>query len=207
MAFSVKRYGWHPSLPDKRDMKFGLQVQAMDAVPEAASVMHHCTPVYDQGALGSCTAQAGAGMVQCLRNKLGLSQYMPSRLAIYYWERLVEHTVGVDSGATIRDLMKVMASYGCPHEDMWPYDVAKFKNKPVKKVWTDGAKHKISQYMRLDNNLFQMKQCIAMGYPFVFGFAVYSSFESQEVATTGMMKFSAVTPFLLLDMTMLRKDS
>lgn len=187
MALKVKRYGWHPSLPDHRDHKFGMNVQAMDVLPPSASVLGNCTPVYDQGALGSCTANAGAGLVQCLRSKLGLSQYMPSRLAIYYWERMLEHTIMVDSGATIRTLMKVMANYGCPNEDLWPYNIGKFKVKPTKKVWADGAAHKVGQYLRLGHSLSELKQCIAMGFPFVFGFTVYSSFESQEVASTGIM--------------------
>jgi C1A family cysteine protease len=40
-------------------------------------------------------------------------------------------------------------------------------------------------YQRLLPNLNQLKGCLALGYPFVFGFSVYESFESATVARTG----------------------
>ncbi len=90
-----------------------------------------CPPVYNQGQLGSCTANAIAGAIQFDRMKQKLApDFTPSRLFIYYNERVIEHSVASDSGAQIRDGIKSVARQGdCP-ETEWPYVIAKFKTKP-----------------------------------------------------------------------------
>jgi C1A family cysteine protease len=113
--------------------------------------------------------------------------FMPSRLFIYYNERDIEGTVDSDSGAQIRDGIKSIASQGdCP-ENEWSYDISKFAQKPPQKCYADALKHKAVQYQRITRTLNQMKGCLASGYPFVFGFTVYDSFESEEVAKTGQL--------------------
>jgi C1A family cysteine protease len=109
----------------------------------------------------------------------------------------MEGTVNSDSGAMIRDGIKSIAAQGdCP-ESEWPYDIAKFANKPTPQCYRDALKYKAVQYQRLVNNLNQMKGCLASGYPFVFGFTVYDSFESQQVAQTGMVPMPAAAEQVL----------
>jgi len=142
--------------------------------------------VYDQGQLGSCTANAIAGAIQFDRLKQQLAQvFVPSRLFIYYNERATEHTVDSDSGAQIRDGIKSVAKLGdCP-ETEWPYTIAKFKTRPSPKCYADALQYRVVSYQRLTPVLSQLKGCLASGYPFVFGFTVYESFESPQVARTG----------------------
>ena len=110
----------------------------------------------------------------------------PSRLFIYYNERVIEGTVASDSGAQIRDGIKSVGSLGACHEDtLWPYDIAKFADKPPQAAYDDGAQHPAVAYQRVARDLAQMKGCLASGYPFVLGFTVYASFESQAVAQSG----------------------
>ncbi len=145
-----------------------------------------CPPVYDQGQLGSCTANAIAGAIQFDRLKQQLAQvFVPSRLFIYYNERATEHTVDSDSGAQIRDGIKSVAKLGdCP-ETEWPYTIARFKTKPSPECYADALRYRVVSYQRLTPVLSQLKGCLASGYPFVFGFTVYESFESPQVARTG----------------------
>ena len=103
----------------------------------------------------------------------------------YYNERALEHTVDSDSGAQIRDGMKVVAKQGAPPETDWPYDISKFADKPPAIAFTDTAKNRVLSYQRVNRALSQFKGCLASGYPFVFGFTVYDSFESAQVARTG----------------------
>jgi C1A family cysteine protease len=42
-------------------------------------------------------------------------------------------------------------------------------------------------YKRVARDLTQMRGCLASGYPFVFGFTVYDSFESAAVAKNGVL--------------------
>jgi C1A family cysteine protease len=123
--------------------------------------------------------------------------FIPSRLFIYYNERVVEHTVNSDSGASIRDGIKSVAKQGdCP-ETEWPYDITKFTQKPLPQCYHDALKYKAVQYQKLVQSANQMKGCLASGYPFVFGFTVYDSFESQPVAQTGVVPMPGSTERVL----------
>lgn len=185
----IKKYGWIPDLPDIRDHMYSAPQQTMLNLPPSVDLRGQCPSVYDQGQLGSCTANAIAGAVQFDRMKAKQSpDFIPSRLFIYYNERVIEHTVSQDAGAMIRDGIKSIAKLGvCPETPDWPYDINKFSDKPPAKAFTDAKQHKAVNYCRLVNTLSQLKGCLASGYPFVFGFSVYESFESEEVAKTGVV--------------------
>jgi C1A family cysteine protease len=87
----------------------------------------------------------------------------------------------------IRDGIKSVNKQGACPETLWPYDINKFTEKPTKECYKEGAKHKAASYQRLLPSLNQLKGCLASGFPFVFGFTVYESFESQKVAKTGIV--------------------
>lgn len=163
-------------------------VAAPIALPPAVDLRPLCPPVYDQGQLGSCTANAVAGAIEFDRLKQKAQDFVPSRLFLYWNERFLEGGLAQtkqDSGAQIRDGIKSVANQGdCP-EPEWPYNVAKFKTKPTTKCYADALKYKAVTYSRLTPTLIQLKQCLASGFPFVFGFTVYESFESPAVASTG----------------------
>jgi C1A family cysteine protease len=198
MAYSIAHYGWIPDIPDQRDHLYAAPVVTARALAVSADLRAQCPPVYDQGQLGSCTANAIAAAVQFDRMKQKLKpDFAPSRLFIYYNERVMEGTVATDSGAMIRDGIKSVGAQGdCP-ESEWPYDIAKFTKKPTAKCYKDAKKYKAVQYQRLVQSLMQMKGCLASGYPFVLGFTVYESFESEDVAKTGVVPMPAHTEKVL----------
>lgn len=182
----IARYGWIPDLPDHRDHFYAALPEVMAALPTSVDLRPQCPPVYDQGQLGSCTANAIAGAMEFDEKKQNFQTiFTPSRLFIYYNERAIEGTVNQDSGAMIRDGVKSISKLGdCP-ESMWPYDITKFTQKPPSTCYTQAKKYKAVSYQKLIQDLNQFKGCLAGGYPFVFGFSVYESFESPEVAKTG----------------------
>jgi C1A family cysteine protease len=180
----IKRYGWIPDLPDRRDRLYAAPEGV--ALPPRVDLRNGCPPVYDQGELGSCTAHAIAGAVEFVMRKQRLTDvFTPSRLFIYYNERVIEGTVDEDAGAMLRDGIKCVARLGAPHEGLWPYVIARFRARPTRPVYRDGLEHQALLYRRVTQTLDQMKGCLASGFPFVFGFAVYESFESDAVAATG----------------------
>ena len=127
---------------------------------------------------------SGSGQFDLMKEKQK-SIWVPSRLFIYYNERVIEGTVGTDSGAQIRDGIKSVSTQGdCP-ESLWPYDIAKFATKPPTNCYQQANQYKAVQYQRLLQDPNQLKGCLASGFPFVFGFTVYESFESPQVAKTG----------------------
>ena len=117
------------------------------------------------------------------------ADFTPSRLFIYYNERLMEGSVGQDAGAMIRDGIKTMSKVGVCPESVWKYDDGPnfFKQQPDSKAYEIAQKCRVMGYARVAQDLSQMKMCIKHGYPFVFGFTVLSSFQTMEVARTGKM--------------------
>lgn len=185
MPHKIERFGWIPDLPDQRDHMFAAPMAQLGPLPGASDLRSKCPPVYDQGQLGSCTANAISAGIEFDRMKQKLPKFTPSRLFIYYNERAMEGTVKSDSGAQIRDGIKSVSKQGvCPEPD-WPYVISKFDQKPSAKAYKDGVLDRAVSYQRLIQNLSQLKGCLASGYPFVFGFSVYTSFESPAVAKSG----------------------
>ena len=185
MPRKIARYGWIPDLPDHRDHLYAAPPPRLQALPASVDMRPQCPPVYDQGQLGSCTANSIGGAIEFDQMKEQQTAFVPSRLFIYYNERDIEGTVSSDSGAQIRDGIKTVAQLGVCPETEWPYDITQFAVKPAQQCYTDAAQHKVASYQRVIQDLNQFKGCLADGYPFVFGFSVYESFESQAVATSG----------------------
>ncbi len=178
------KYGWMPDLPDVRDYTFTAM---STTVPAKVDLRSQDSPIYNQGPLGSCTANAIGGMFQFVNRKTGCTDFNPSRLFVYYGERLIMGTVNQDTGAYLRDGMRVIKNKGVCNETIWPYDISKFKLNPSAAAYADALNHQSIQYQRITRNLTTMKQCLADGYPFVFGFTVYESFETDDVAKTGIV--------------------
>ncbi len=185
-------YGWVRDLPDVRDYSYAAPLLRFPkGLPTAVDLRSDCPPVYDQGQLGSCTANAIAGAIEFDQRKQGLAAFVPSRLFIYYNERTIEGTVGQDSGAQIRDGIKSVAQLGAPPETDWPYDITKFSSPPPDTAFLSAKQDIVTSYSAVAQDLMQMQGCLASGYPFVFGFSVYESFESADVAATGVVPMPA----------------
>ena len=185
-------YGWVRDLPDARDFMYAAPlIRFPQGLPASIDLRSECPPVYNQGQLGSCTANGIGGALEFDQRKQGNKEFTPSRLFIYYNERVIEGTVTQDSGAQVRDGIKSVATLGAPPETDWPYDIQEFAQKPPAIAYSDGKLDLVSSYARVAQNLSQMQGCLAEGYPFVFGFTVYESFESQTVAETGIVPMPA----------------
>jgi C1A family cysteine protease len=179
-------YGWLPDIPDNRDHLYGAVSKIPAKLPAKADLRSGCSKVEDQKELGSCTANALAGALEFLMKKDNLKFNDMSRLFIYYNERVIEHSVKTDSGAMIRDGIKTLAKQGACLEKSWPYVIAKFAAKPPKTCYLEALDYQILSYARI-NTVDEMRACLASGYPLVFGFAVYESFETQQVAKSGIV--------------------
>jgi C1A family cysteine protease len=185
-------YGWVRDLPDTRDYGYAAPLfRFPQGLPLSIDLRSECPPIYDQGQLGSCTANGIAGAIEFDQRRQGVTEFTPSRLFIYYNERVIEGHVNEDSGAQIRDGVKSVAKLGVPPETDWPYDINKFTDKPPLKAYSDAAHELVTSYSRVTQDLSQMKGCLAEGFPFVFGFTVYQSFEGEEAAQTGLVPMPA----------------
>ena len=174
----IAGYGWKPDLPDQRDHSFAVPAHILEQISSSVDLRDKCPEVYDQGRIGSCTANGIAAALEFEMMKQGMTAYTPSRLFIYYNERVMEGNVGSDAGAYIRDGIKSVASQGDCAESEWPYDDtpaddngvfppgAKAGMQPPQSCYDDAIHHKALSYQSIDQNLADMKGCLSSGYPF-----------------------------------------
>lgn len=175
---------WQPDKLDTRDYKYQVSNKSSSNIVD---LRRYCSLIEDQGNLGSCTGQAIAGAIELL-NKRNNKPTDVSRLFIYYYERVLLGTVNYDSGAYIRDGIKVTNKYGASLESYWPYNISKYRSEPVLEAKNDALNRKVTRYERITN----FNGCIdalANGYPIVMGFHVYTSFMTNNVARTGRMPY------------------
>lgn len=145
-------------------------------------------PIFDQKTLNSCTANAISAALYFDMNKQEVSDiFIPSRLFIYYNERAIEDKIDNNAPVSLKDCINTISKTGYCSEEMWPYDVQKFDEKPAQEDYDFAQTHRAVKSHKLPFNLDHLKGCIQDGYPFVFGFKVYESFESAETKSTGVV--------------------
>lgn len=174
---------------DVRDHKYnGIAVTLPKSLDLIQSLTSQQQQPYDQGQVGSCTANASAFAFSYDEIKQKNTHlFMPSRLFIYYNTRIFCGDLHSDGGGTLRDAVKALVTYGACEETLWPYNENKVLIKPTSKCYIEGRRNKALKYAAVSQNLIALKTALYNGFPVIFGFQVYESFESEEVATTGIM--------------------
>lgn len=181
--------GWQRDLPDVRDYQpkqvLAKDSKALEAAPKAGlsatkDLSPGCSPVENQLNIGSCTANAGVGLLEYYENKAYGEFLDASRLFLYKTTRNLLGWTG-DTGAWLRTTMQAMVLFGAPPSRYWPYDVSKFDIEPDAFHYAYASSFKAIQYYRLDQPgtsgaslLKRVKSFIAYGYPSMFGFTVYN---------------------------------
>lgn len=183
-----KVYGWKPDLPSNEPNFLLVAHPNVAAQFPKHKFLGNLPPVYDQGQLGSCTANALSGAFEYEQVRQGLKSFMPSRLFIYFNERELEGTVQADAGASLSDGIKTLTDKGVCSETLWPYDISKFTLKPSDEAFKDASNHQVLASKRVPVTANGFKTMINMGYPVAFGFTVFEYFESQEMAQKGVLK-------------------
>lgn len=190
--------GWQRDLPDFRDYSpdhneikglfsksegFQTAQVAGDASPAASSVVdlsRWCSPIEDQESIGSCTAQAGVGLLEYYENRAFGRHLDASRLFLYKTTRNLLGWTG-DTGAWLRTTMQAMVVFGVPPERHLPYDISRYDEEPSAFCYSFAQSYKSIRYYRLDGPgvvgaqlLQRVKRFIEAGFPSMFGFTVYN---------------------------------
>jgi len=186
------KFGWLPDVPDRRDISFSAIFRVPKKIPSRIDLREDCPAVEQQGNLGSCTAQALVGALEFLELR-ELPSGSPekfrdlSRLFVYYNERAAMGTTTEDSGAMLSTGIKTLKKLGVCREKIWPYKISRFTEKPPADCYSEAENHQVTAYQRI-HTLREMKACLAMGLPFVFGFAVYEHVMSEQVRKSGIIR-------------------
>ncbi|MDH5714447.1 MAG: cysteine protease [Candidatus Aminicenantes bacterium] len=199
--------GWLPEYPDFRDYtveteevtprltrlkqksvkdmltKVGVSEPEKIRIPNSRDLREWCPPVENQGALGSCTANAGVALMEYYERRAFDRHIDASRLFLYKATRNLLHWTG-DRGAFLRTTMAAMVLFGVPPEEYWPYVIEDFDNEPSSFCYAFAENYQALQYFRLDPPgtpedflLKRVKSLLAFGLPLMFGFTVFSSIE------------------------------
>lgn len=179
------RRGLVPDLPDLRDLLFD-EIRLGGSRPEYVDHTGLDPAPHGQLTLGSCVGHGGAFAQECLDAVDGQFDDL-SELDLYYQCRKIMGTVEIDSGARIRDAVKVMARRGVCRETLCPYDVGRFAQDPGPEADADAALHRISGYYRIGpiRRIDDIREAVSRRIPVVFGIACYESMFTDEVAHTG----------------------
>jgi C1A family cysteine protease len=154
-----------------------------------------CSPIEDQGMLGSCTAHAGVGILEYYERKSFGRHIDASRLFLYKVTRNLMKVSG-DNGAFLRSTMGAMVLFGVPPEEYWPYtdDKKGFDKEPPAFCYAFAQNYQTVKYFRHDPHgtrpddlLMGVKTYLGKGHPAMFGFTVYNSIEQAE--KTGRIPF------------------
>ena len=199
--------GWFPDFPDFRDYtqerdvvgsrprrfeqksvkemvgKVGLLKAPARDLPASQDLRQWCSPTENQQSLGSCTANAGVGLIEYYERRAGGRYVDASRLFLYKTTRNLLHWSG-DTGAFLRTTMEAMALFGVPPEEYWPYHIDEFEIEPPAFCYAFAQNYQSLQYFRLDPPntakdvlLKRIKSYLVAGLPTMFGFSVFSSIE------------------------------
>lgn len=216
--FEIPAMGWLPDLPDFRDFRFdkkdipqrqktagvkrsvnenlsilGVIGAPPPSLPTSVDLRAWCSPIENQLNLGSCTANAGIGIVEYFEKRAFNTYLDASRLFLYKVTRNLLGWTG-DTGAYLRSTMATLVLFGVPPEKYWPYLVANFDIEPTSFLYAFAENYKAISYYRLDppgtkpvDLLIMIKTHLAAGLPSMFGFTVYSSY--SQANSTGKFPF------------------
>ncbi len=196
---SNKKLGWLKDYADIRDyspehsivkpMLTKIKKSPLDFssdVPKSVDLKHLCSPVEDQGDIGSCTAQAGVGLIEYFENRAHNKFLEASRLFLYKVTRNYLQLQG-DTGAYLRSTIAAMALFGVAPEKYWPYDTSRYDEEPPGFCYSFAQNYKAIKYFRLDSYglspeivLDRIKNYLFTGFPAMFGFTVFDSIEQAE---------------------------
>ena len=205
--------GWMPDLPSIKDydtdsaeikpllakLKGAGAKGAPAKLDTSVDLRAWCSPIENQGSLGSCTANAGVGLVEYFQRRAYSKHIDGSRLFTYKTTRNLLKWTG-DTGAYLRTTLQSLALFGVPPEDYWPYVVADFDKEPSAFLYSFASNFQAMKYYRLDPSgtsktalLTAIKTNLAANLPAFFGFTVYSSYTQASVANKGAIPFPLPT--------------
>ena len=219
MSQSNLNFGWIPDMPDMRDYspsqeevrgelvklkgfvsnsKKELALKAV-SLPSIVDLRSFCTPIEDQGALGSCTANAGVGLLEYFEKRAFGKFTDGSRLFLYKVTRNLLGWTG-DTGAYLRTTMQAMAGVGVSIEKYHPYIIANYDQEPSAFNYALASNFKSIIYYRLDPAgtsgpaaLQSVKNYLANNLPSMFGFTCYNNCLSQASSNGGQIPYPTVS--------------
>lgn len=180
---------------DRSDL---ITTRSISDLPEQVDFRSWCSPVENQGTLGSCTANAAVGALEYLRSRRNYDPCDYSRLFVYFNTRRLRGDTTNDSGAMIAECMAALLAYGAPPEQIWPYsDTDRWMEQPAAVIYEKAKIDMALQYSQLRGDA-AILSALAQGFPVCFGIflpekAYASASQSGQIAYLSASDWQAQT--------------
>jgi C1A family cysteine protease len=184
----TRKYGWKKPEVHTRQLRLLTAISAETMPPSVDLRSQFSFPVFDQGLLGSCVANATCAALGLAMTRAAIKDAsIRSRLFVYFNARAIEGDIHTDTGTTIEaGVSAIKKSGACPEAD-WPYYINRFTQLPPKTCYDSGAVCKYIDSHQVSQNLIQLKQALINGSVICFGFMAFMSLESPETTKTGIV--------------------
>lgn len=209
MTYRIARMGWLPDPLDHRDLDLRdhsprervnrvvhltsravTRASHSPAGPVHVDLRPWCSPIENQGSVGSCTAQAVVGALEYFERKTRGHHVDASRMFLYRATRRYLGWEGRgDTGAFVRSAIKALRLFGSLPETYWPYDEARFDDEPEAFHYAFAQNFKAIEYYRVPETVADLQGVLAAGLPVVFGFTCFTSLFTAEVNATGVIPY------------------
>jgi hypothetical protein len=157
-------------IPEPTSPKDYAAVPNVSSLPPRADLRPGCSPVEDQGRIGSCTANAIVGAIEYKRRKDGRQDDL-SRMFVYFNGRKMSGSESQDCGLRISHGMAAFMAFGAPPESAWPYDPARANTMPDGAAYAAAGPNADVEYARL-NGIEHIKGALARQQPVVFAISL-----------------------------------
>jgi C1A family cysteine protease len=176
MSANKHATGWIPNKTKLRKNVYQPMLETLStSLPASIDLRPQDTavPIYNQGSLNSCTANALAAAYAFTLQSQGNTVFNPSRMFIYYNQTVIENSVGQNQGASIEDGVAALNCAGvCPESD-WSYNQSSSATPSQNAQTAASSSQSIatsSIYSVSDTT--PILQALSEGQPIVFGLAI-----------------------------------
>ncbi|MCP4136398.1 MAG: peptidase C1 [bacterium] len=175
--------GYRAATPGADVKRFGAGRIASEELPPRVDLRGAMTPVEQQGSTSSCTANAVAGACEyLLKRNYGEDAIDVSRLFVYYNARRLDEGYGdmSDDGCVIACAIEGLKEYGACSEDTWSFDEDLVNTEPDEYAYVEAEEFIIDETAVVPTSLEAWKNCLAQGYPIIFGLLLFDSFDKHR---------------------------
>ena len=148
-----------------------LQQVASLKLPPHIDLRPMCSPIENQGGVGSCTANAVVGALEYHQIRHGQKLTNLSRLFVYYNARRLSDREQVDTGTSMPHVMASVLAFGACPEQLWPYDEARWSQRPSEECYHKAITLPGLHYAQISPGE-ECKSVLAAGLPVVFAMRV-----------------------------------
>jgi C1A family cysteine protease len=181
-----RRYGWIPDHPRLALARYSAQAPV--ALPAEVDLRPLCPEVWDQKRTNGCVGFMLAAMIDQIERKMGrVPKERPAPLFLYYNGREKEHSTASDCGVMIHNAVTAGAELGFSSESLCPFGENVVLERPSQAAYDEARRNDITEHMRLDRRIYDIKHSLAEGFSVGAGITIYGSFETPEVAKSGII--------------------